>query len=52
VVSVFLLSGAQHGTARAAAPRAEPHLAPVVRLEANRGTALTVAPRDARRKTG
>jgi methyl-accepting chemotaxis protein len=52
VVSVFLLSGAPHGAGRAGTPRAEPRLAPVVRLESGRGTALAVAPRGTRRKTG
>jgi methyl-accepting chemotaxis protein len=47
VVSVFTLSSAQ----RAATHRAEPHLAPVVQLDTGRGTALALAPRDARRKT-
>jgi methyl-accepting chemotaxis protein len=52
VVSVFRLSGAQHGMARAQTPRAEPHLAPVMKLAATHGTALAVAPRGTRRKTG
>jgi methyl-accepting chemotaxis protein len=47
VVSVFTLSSAQ----RTAAHRPEPHLAPVVPLDAGRGTALALAPREGRRKT-
>jgi methyl-accepting chemotaxis protein len=49
VVSVFLLTAAERASGM---PRAEPHLAPVLKLETNRGAAAPSARSGARQKAG
>ncbi|WP_075791452.1 methyl-accepting chemotaxis protein [Massilia putida] len=52
VVSVFLLSAAERGAAHGVTTRAEPPLAPVVRLPSSRGAAVHPVRRSERRKVG